>query len=75
MYAYLYPLFCFVCALFCMALADEKNRSRAIWFFLGGFFTLIALIALVGMPVATEKPRQAESLDDSIERLRKEFRK
>jgi len=75
MYAFLYPLFCFICALFCMALANEKNRHGAVWFFLGAFFTLIALITLVGMPMLPERPRQVESMDEAMERLRKQYKK
>jgi len=40
-----------VSAGFCAFLAGEKNRSAIGWFFLGLFFNLIALVALVGAPV------------------------
>ena len=35
---------------FCSFVAGEKNRSQSSWWFLGLIFSIIALIALVGVP-------------------------
>jgi hypothetical protein len=38
------------CGCFCSFVAKEKNRDRAAWFLNGFFFSLIALIAVSGLP-------------------------
>jgi hypothetical protein len=40
-----------VCGFFCEAVAEAKNRPVLGWFLAGFFFSIIALLAIVGMPV------------------------
>lgn len=37
-------------ACFCGVLAEEKGRSGVAWFFIGVFFTIPALLTLIGLP-------------------------
>jgi len=50
MFAVLFFLSGVVVAFFCAFLAAEKNRSTFAWFFLGFFFSLVALLTLAGAP-------------------------
>ena len=47
-----------VCALFSAWLASEKNRDGVIWFILGLVAGPIALITLVGAPIAEREVRE-----------------
>ena len=38
------------CSLFCAFVAGQKNRDSVVWFFVGLFFGLFALIAIAGSP-------------------------
>lgn len=44
----------FGCAIFSAIVAKSKNRSAFAWFLAGLFFNLVALLAIVGMPVANK---------------------
>jgi cytochrome bd-type quinol oxidase subunit 2 len=50
----------FFCACFCSFIAQEKKRDKVAWFLNGLFFSLIALIAISGVPalLPTDEPRQ-----------------
>ena len=39
-----------VIGLFCANIASPKGYSAGLWFWLGFFFSIFALIAIVGMP-------------------------
>jgi hypothetical protein len=41
----------FFIGLFCMAMAEAKNRNPWLWLLLGWLFGWIALIAIAGFPV------------------------
>ena len=41
----------YICAGFCAYVAKAKNLNRTNWFSLGFLFSIIALIALIGLPV------------------------
>jgi hypothetical protein len=60
-----------VCGGFCAALAGEKNRNGTAWFFLGAFFSIVALLTLVGMPMKAKKSH-VESLEEAIRALGEE---
>lgn len=47
-----------VFGIFCSFIANEKNRGRYSWFFLGFFFSIIAMLALIAVPKRSdiEKP-------------------
>lgn len=54
-----YPIIWFVCGLifggFCMPLADKKGYSAMTAFWLGLFFSIVALIYYAGLPVEEKK--------------------
>ena len=43
-----------VFGLFCSFIAKQKNKDILAWFFLGFFFSLIALLALIAVPKIEE---------------------
>jgi hypothetical protein len=45
----------FIFGIFCSFIASQKNRNPIAWFFLGFFFSLIALIAIAAMPSISQK--------------------
>lgn len=48
-----------VCGLFCRYVAREKGRNHRVWFALGYFFSIFALLSLVALPrVQEESPPQ-----------------
>jgi len=47
----------FVFGAFSGFIAKEKNRDKAGWFFLGFFFSFIALLALIAVP-KLDKPKE-----------------
>lgn len=49
-------LFMFLSALFCTGVAISKGRSQILWFLLGFFFNILALIAVAGMPSLLHQP-------------------
>lgn len=53
-------------AMLCSYVAGQKNRSKGNWFFLGFFFSLLALIALAAIPSLSKeqaKPADSSSLN------------
>ncbi len=47
---------------FCAFLAKQKNRNSEVWFVLGFFFSLIALIVIAASP-AKEKESQLRKIE------------
>jgi len=43
---------------FCRKLAIEKGYSPGIWSVLGFFFSVLALLTLVGLPIRTKQNRE-----------------
>jgi len=48
------------CGGFCMSLAKAKNLPTSDWFILGVIFSLIALIAIAGMPIKNNHDKAAD---------------
>ena len=75
LYVILLILLSFVFAFFSGSLAVQKNRNETAWFFLGLLFSIIALIAIAGSPVAPPfkrkiakpKPKPVDSNDEYID--------
>lgn len=44
-----------ICGLYCYTVAEAKGHNVAIWFLGGLLFGIIALIAVAGMPLTSEK--------------------
>ena len=58
-----------VCGGFCAFVAGQKNRDSITWFLLGFFFSVFALIAIAGVPVALEERRADNAppkLDEAV---------
>ena len=51
----------FIFGIFCSYIASQKNRNPIIWFFLGFFFSLIALVA-IGVPIKRHQAALVDSL-------------
>ena len=49
----------FIFGIFCSYIASQKNRNPIVWFFLGFFFSLIALIAIGVVPSQAAKKHNA----------------
>lgn len=56
-----YAAMSFVAGMFCNRVADAKGYNGVAWMFGGFFFGLVALIAIAGMPVASQKERRVIS--------------
>jgi hypothetical protein len=69
--------FCVASALFASAVADSKGRSGMLWFVLGFFFNIFALIAVAGMPSLLGQPstRTHFQCPECMEYIHKEARK
>ena len=50
-----YLLFTIICGFFSSFIANEKNRDSKDWFWLGFFFNIIALLALIAVPILPKK--------------------
>jgi len=54
---------------FCSFMAKEKNRDVICWFFLGFFFSFIAILALIGVPEIKEE----EIIENSASQMEEEL--
>ena len=52
-----------VIAVFCAMIASAKNRSTLIWFILGILFSLIAMLAIIGLPKIERERKDPEGYD------------
>ena len=58
-----------VCGFFCAFVAGQKNRDSITWFVLGFLFSVYALIAIAGVPVASDERPEAlvpPKIDESV---------
>lgn len=56
----------FMSGALCAVVASEKNRGPAIWGIVGFFLPLLALIAIAGIPVKTDRIRRCPFCTESI---------
>jgi drug/metabolite transporter (DMT)-like permease len=56
----------FIFGAFSSFIAKEKNRDQAGWFFLGFFFSFIALLALIAVPKLDNPKEQAQPIVSAI---------
>ena len=49
-------------AFFCWYVAKEKNRSQVSWFVLGLLFSIIAMLALIAIPVKVKEEKRAGTI-------------
>lgn len=47
----IFVIYSLVCAFYCAEIAGQKNQHSGSWFINGLLFGLLALIAVVGLPV------------------------
>jgi len=58
-----YLFFGLISGAYASNVADAKGYSAVAWFFGGFFFSLLALIAIAGMPLNPAKPKEKKKDD------------
>lgn len=61
-------------AILCAVVASSRGRSAFGWFFLGLFFSIIALVILVVLPDLSVEERKERSRERSSDRMREQMR-
>ncbi len=71
-FIFLFLLQCTVLGGFCAFVAREKDRNTLGWFFLGFFFSLIALLAICGVGRDRSNPKEYDRSNPKEYRDKKE---